>query len=152
VIWSVLRRPMVIAIILGAVFAALNLPMPATLDKVFSMLAVSASSLALFFIGGALVGLPFRGNRGLAAFIALGKLVVFPAMAFALLLLAPTIGLPLLDRHMQVILILSAAMPMISIYAILCQDAGTEGLASLALLGTTAASFVTLSALLVWLL
>jgi len=48
-----------------------------------------------------------------------------------------------------VALILSAAMPMFGIYTVMAQDYGHEGLASIALLGATAASFFTLSGLLI---
>jgi hypothetical protein len=47
--------------------------------------------------------------------------------------------------------VLSAAMPMLGIYALLAQRHGHQGFAAAALLGTTAASFLSLSGLL-WLM
>jgi malonate transporter len=44
--------------------------------------------------------------------------------------------------------VLTAASPMFGIYPILAQKHGHDGLAAAALLGTTAASFFTISALL----
>ena len=46
--------------------------------------------------------------------------------------------------------VLTAAMPMLGIYPILAHKHGHEGLAAAALLGTTAASFVSISTML-WL-
>lgn len=46
--------------------------------------------------------------------------------------------------------LLSAAMPMFGIYTIFAQEAGHEGMASIAQLAATVLAFFTLNALLVW--
>ena len=108
------------------------------------MLAASASALALFVIGGSLVGLPLIGNRALAMQITVGKLFLHPAMVFVALLVLGT-GL---SPELQAAVILSAAMPIFTIYTVFAMEHGREGVASLALLGTTVGAFVTLTLLL----
>ncbi|MEJ2037244.1 MAG: hypothetical protein P8X69_14905 [Maritimibacter sp.] len=55
--------------------------------------------------------------------------------------------MPLSD-DLRIAVILAAAMPMFTIYTVFSQEAGHEGVASIALLGATAASFLTLNLLL----
>jgi hypothetical protein len=118
------------------------------ITRLMEVLAASSSALALFVIGGSLVGLPIVGQRALAAQIVLGKLMVSPALTALVLFTLPLIGMPPLSGDMAVAVILATAMPMFGIYTLLAQDYGHEGIASIALLGATAGAFVTLSALL----
>lgn len=145
---SILKRPMVIALIAGFVWMLTGLHIPPTANRLLDMLAASSSALALFVIGGSLVGLPLRGDAPLATQIGLGKLILHPALVFAAAAILPLIGLPAVTGDMHTALIISAAIPMFGIYTVLSQEYGHEGLASIALLGATAASFFTLSALL----
>ena len=145
---SILKRPLFLGLLLGLLIVLSGLSVPPPAVRLLDLLAASASALALFAIGGALFGLPVKGNRGFAAQIVVGKLLLHPAMVAAAALLLPMIGLPLLDTDMRIAAILSAAMPMFLIYTVFALDYGQEGVASLALLGATLASFVTLSILL----
>lgn len=146
--WSILKRPMVIALILGFALMLSGLQLPSGVNRLMGMLAASSSALALFVIGGSLVSLPMRGDAPLAAQITIGKLILHPALVFAAAALLPTLGLPALTGDMHTALILSAAIPMFTIYTVLSQEYGYEGLASIALLAATTASFFTLSILL----
>lgn len=148
---SVLKRPMVIGLIAGFALMLSGLELPDAANRLLDMLAASSSALALFVIGGSLVGLPMKGNTGLATQITLGKLVLHPALVFGAAILLPMLGLPAVTGDMHTALILSAAMPMFGIYTVLAQEYGHEGLASIALLSATTAAFFTLSALLGWL-
>ena len=148
IILGVLRRPMVIGLMLGLLVMLSGLPLPQMVTRLMEVLAASSSAIALFVIGGSLVGLPIVGQRALAAQIVLGKLLISPALTASLLLMLPLIGWPMLSGDMAVAVILSTAMPMFGIYTLLAQDYGHEGLASLALLGATAGAFFTLSTLL----
>lgn len=152
IVLGVLRRPMVVALLLGLAASVLKIPLPEPLTRTASLFAASASALALFTIGGSLVGLPFKGHRALAALTAAGKLVLHPAMAALALVMATSLGLPPLSRDMAAALILSAAIPMFSIYAVFAAELGHEGMASLAQVTATGASFITLSVLMLWLL
>lgn len=148
IIIGVLRRPMVIGLLLGLMVMLTGLPMPQMVTKLMDVLAASSSAIALFVIGGSLVGLPIVGQRALAAQIVFGKLLIHPALTAGVLFALPMIGLPLVSGDMAVAVLLSTAMPMFGIYTLLAQDYGHEGIASIALLGATAGAFFTLSALL----
>lgn len=148
ILLGVLRRPMVIGLLLGVAVMLSGLAVPLMVTRLMDVLAASSSAIALFVIGGSLVGLPIMGQRALAVQIVIGKLFVHPAMTALVLVLLSLAGMPLLTGDMAVAVILSTAMPMFGIYTLLAQDYGHEGIASLALLGATAGAFVTLSVLL----
>ncbi|SFO92306.1 AEC family transporter [Tranquillimonas alkanivorans] len=148
ILLGVVRRPFVIGLFVGLAVSLSGLPVPAPVGRLADILAASASALALFVIGGSLVGLPMRGNWALAVQIAAGKLMAHPALTALALLALPLVGLPLLPEPLAAVAILSAAMPMLGIYAIFAQPYGHEGVASMALLVTTAGAFVTLTVLL----
>lgn len=145
---SVLKRPMVIGLLAGLLASALQVPVPDVVDRLFTMIAASASALSLIVIGGSLVGLPLRGNRLLATQIASAKLFLHPALVFVAAVSLPLIGLPTLSPQMFAAVILSAAISMFGIYTVLAQEHGQEGLASIAMLIATSGAFFTLSALL----
>ncbi|MBV0913617.1 AEC family transporter [Anianabacter salinae] len=142
-----LRRPFVIGLIAGLVVSLLRVNLPEPVLRLTSLLGASASALALVVIGGTLYGLPVRGDLGLATVIALGKLVLHPLCVMMFAVLFTSFGLPL-SPEMRAAAILSAAMPMLSIYPVLAQPYGHEGIASIALLLATAGAFVTLTVLL----
>jgi malonate transporter and related proteins len=147
-----LKRPMVIALFAGLAVSLMGLPIPGPLERLLSMLASAAAALSLIAIGGALVGLPLHGNRSLAAQIAVGKLLLHPALVALVAALITLTGVAALPPDLHVALILSAAMPMFGIYVVLAQEQCLEGAASLAMLTATSGAFVTLNALLYWLI
>ena len=81
----------------------------------------------------------------------MGKLILHPLLTWGVLVALQTLGMPPLAPALHTGLLITAACPMFGIYPILAQRHGEEGLAAAALLGTTVASFFTISALL-WLL
>ncbi len=151
IFWGVLTRPMVLGLLLGLAVSLLQIPVPDPVTRLVQMLAASASALALVVIGGSLVGLPLKGNRGIATQIAAGKLLLHPALVAATAAVLMGAGVVVLPAELHVAVILSAAMPIIGIYPVLAQEHGQQGIAALALLGATALSFITLSGLLHWL-
>lgn len=148
---GVLKRPMIIGLLLGLFVSILQIPIPDMADRLFTMLAASASALSLIVVGGSLVGLQMSGNRARAFQVAIGKLLVHPTLVAMAAMVLPFFGLMALTPDMYVAVILSAAMPMFGIYTVLAQDLGLEGPASIALLAATALAFFTLSILLIWL-
>ncbi|MGH1575670.1 AEC family transporter [Planktotalea sp.] len=149
--WGILKRPMIIGLLLGVFVSVFQVPMPDAFTRLLQMLSASASAVALVVIGGSLVGLPLKGNRAFASQIAAAKLVLHPAVMGLVLLLFTGTGIVYLPAELQVAVILSAAMPMFSIYPVLAQEYGQEGVASIAMLVATAFAFLTLSGLLLWL-
>ncbi len=147
ILWGVLKRPMVIGLLLGLAVSLAQIPMPSAATNLFQMLAASASALSLVVIGGSLAGLSLRGNHWKAAQVALGKIILHPALV-ALTVLGVTAAGIALPADLQVAVILSAAMPMFGIYTVLAQEHGHQGMASIAMLIATALGFFTLSGLL----
>jgi len=144
---GVVKRPLVIGMALGLLVSLSGLVLPEPLERLVTLVSASAAALALVVIGGSLVGLPMKGNRGLAGQIVAGKLLVMPAATVLVLLALGTYGVTL-PPDLKTAVILTAALPMIAAYSVFAQEAGHEGLASLAQVGATGLSFVTLNALL----
>lgn len=145
------RNPMIVAIFAGFLVALLDIRLPEVLTRTVSLFSAASSGLALFIIGGTLVGLEIRGLRRQVSLIAAGKLLLHPLAVLVAIWLLPVLGLPAVEGELRAAAVLSAAMPMLGIYSILAQRHGHEGFTAAALLATTAASFVSLSGIL-WLM
>jgi predicted permease len=149
---EVIRKPMVLGFLAGISVSALGIPLPEPFSRFVAMLATATAGLALFFIGGSLVNLPMKGNVAMAVQIAGSKLMLHPALATGAAAALVWVGLPGLSADWRTALILSAAMPMFGVYALIAQEAGHQGLAAIALLAATVGAFFTVSGLLVMLL
>ncbi len=140
---NLLRNPLILAILAGFMCALLGLHLPDVLARTVQIVATASSPLALFVIGGTLVGLQLGGVRRDLAWVALGKLILHPLAVLALLwLLPPSMQI---DPTLRTAAVVFAAMPMLSIYPMLAQKYQLEGFTAAALLVTTVASFVTIS-------
>lgn len=155
VLWQtvlrLLKNPMIIGILAGTLVAAMGWKLPQVVERTVSLFSLASGPLALFVIGGSLVGLEVRGMRSDVARIALGKLILHPLAVLLAVLALPYLGFAELDATFRTAAVLSAAMPMIGIYAILAQRHGHDAVSAAALLATTVASFFSLSILL-WVL
>lgn len=142
------RNPMVMAIVVGVLFSLTGLRLPDMAGRAVTLFAAANSAVALFVVGGALVGTSLHGLLGKAAPITVGKLVGHPLAVFAAAWLAVRLGLPAMEPHLLTGAVLAAAMPMLGVYTILAQRYGQEEQSAAALLLTTVVSFFTLSGLL----
>lgn len=140
------RNPFILAMAAGVAWALVGVPLPVPVAKAVDMLSQASAPVALFCIGGTLAGLSLRGLGADIAFIVGGKLVLHPLCVAACIALSPGS-----DRHLATAAILNAAMPMFSIYPLLSQKFGQEGMSAAALVAATTTSFFTISALL-WML
>ena len=151
VVWQSLkalaRNPMLWGVVAGLAASAVGLRVPEPVSRTLQLVAQASGALSLLVIGGSLVGLHTQGTLRTVAQISVGKLVLHPLA----MLLVLTWLVPVPDPALHRAALLSCAMPMLGIYAILSQRHGHEGVSSAALLVTTVASFFTLSALLWWL-
>jgi len=137
------RNPMILAIFAGFVVSLLEIKLSEPLVRTVNMLAMASTALALFVIGGSLVGLKVRSVLGSALVIAAGKLLLHPLAVLAMLwLFAPV------DPQLRMAAIIFASMPMMSIYPILAQKYGHEGFCAAAVLVATLGSFLTVSGVL----
>lgn len=146
VLLGVVRRPLVIGIGLGLVVSLAGISLPGPVERLVTLISASAAALALLVIGGSLVGLPIKGKRVLAGQIVAGKLLFMPAATALMLWGVGAFGVTL-PPDLVTAVILTAAMPMFAVYSVFAQEAGHAGLASLAQVGATTLSFVTLNAL-----
>jgi predicted permease len=144
---NVLRNPMIWGVVAGFAFSLSGLQMPAPVGRTVDLFAQASAVLALFVIGGSLVGLQARGLQATVLPIALGKLVLHPLAMWAVLVWL----VPIEDPALRAAALLTGAMPMLGIYTILNQRHGHGTVSAAALLVTTVLSFFTLSVLL-WLL
>jgi predicted permease len=140
------RNPMIWGIAVGFLFSLGGWHLPEAVQKSVNILAASTGAISLFVIGGSLAGIHAHGMKRDVIAIAAGKLLLHP-----LLVLAVVLVLPPMAHELQVAAVVMAAVPMLGIYPILAQKHGHDTMAAGAQLGTTVASFFTLTALL-WLL
>lgn len=139
-------NPLILAISAGIVVSVSGVALPAPMLRAVGLLANASTAVALFVIGGTLVGLKARGVVGEALPIVIAKLTMHPLAVGVLIML-----LPPFEPKLQLAAIAYAGMPMLSIYPIIAQRYGREGLCAATLLVTMLASFLTISAML-WLL
>lgn len=140
------RSPLILAIVAGCLFAILGLHLPAPLARAVSMVADASAPVALFAIGGTLVGLELTGIVGEIAQVSLAKLLLHPLAVLAVMQVIPVAD-PSLSRAGLVF----AAIPMMSVYPIIGHRYGEERFCAAALLAATTISFATISAVL-WLI
>jgi hypothetical protein len=138
------KSPIVLAIVAGLVFALTHLDLPGPLARAIEMLAGASAPTALFYIGGTLVGLHVGALAGQVAAVTLGKLVLHPLAVLAALLVVGPVAPPL-----QIAAVLLACAPMLSIYPILGQKYGQQGVAAASLLVCTVAAFASMGAV-IW--
>lgn len=143
---SVLTQPMVLAIILALALNAVGVTLPEVLDRSVRLLAQASSGVALFAIGGLLVGLRLGGMLTDVAFSLVGKLVAMPAIAWALVLGLEAIGLPPMPDELKSAAIITAALPTYSIFPAFAARHGEEGWATASTMAGTVVSFLTISA------
>ncbi len=131
---GLLRNPVILSIALGALFAGLELPIPAPIERFLSFLGNAAGPTALFALGGTLARLKIGGQLFAVAFgITAAKLFIYPALVW--LVLGSWLAL---DPFWVICGVLLAAMPTATNAYLLAQrqEVGAEE-ASAAVLFTT---------------
>lgn len=150
--WRLVKTPMILAIAAGVATSLLGLGVPAVAERTVTMFANATTALALFTIGGTLVGQQARGRLAALSPLVVGKLLVHPALvaalAYGVTAAAPHLGLPTLDPTLRAAAIVSAAAPTISIFPILAARHGEADTMSAAAFLCTLCSVVSLTAVL----
>ncbi|GAA0765688.1 AEC family transporter [Ideonella azotifigens] len=137
---QLVRTPLIVAMALGVLFSLTGLTLPDLLMRPLQMMAVVASPVSLFVIGGSLHGAKLEGQRSAMGAVMLGKLVMHPmAVALAFWLL------PAVSPELRNAGLMLAAAPMLSIYPMMALRYHWEGFCAAVLLITTLASFITAS-------
>ncbi len=152
-------NPMPWAILLGALSSAVQLELPAPVSQTLGMLADAASPVALFTIGAVLVRSQILTARGHAEPLhlrdylpmAVLKLLVHPLLVLLVGSAAIYLGAPL-GKFALMVMVLVAALPSASNVAMLAEKFEADsGRIARIILVTTAASFLTFSAIVSWL-
>ena len=138
-----IKNPMILGMFFGLAFSLSGLRAPTPFMKAVDMLAVSASPVALFVIGGNLAGSRVGGLLKDVAVIVVGKLLLHPLLVLAMLLWLP--GMPPMRPEIMAAAILFASMPMLSVYPIFGMRYGLETACSAVVVGATVMSFFTIS-------
>lgn len=150
-----LSNPLPWAIALGGLFSVIGLTLPGPADTVVRMLADAASPVALFTIGAVLhrAGRHAHTRTPAAQYlpVALVKLIVHPALVFALAAAAHSLGVALTAFQVGV-MTLAAALPSASNVSLLAERYGADnGRIARIILSSTALAFVSFT-LLAWML
>ncbi|MAC45780.1 AEC family transporter [Oceanospirillum beijerinckii] len=143
---QLLKNPIIIAIALGVLCSLLSIQLPPVVTKVVDMFAVTVGGVALFTIGGILVGIKVRGMMQDIGILVAAKLILHPACIFLMMLLMPP-----MDPVFQGVALVLACMPMFSIFAVIGQRYNMGSLCAAVLLPATLFSFLTIN-IMVWLL
>lgn len=138
------RNPLVIALVAALVFRLAGLGLPDQARQTLDLLAKMSAPAALMVVGATLATLRLERQVGGIAMIVAGKLVLHPLCTYGAL----TVVTGDVSSRFAAGATVFAAMPMISVYPILCQRVGLKTVAASALLAATIGATVSIS---VWL-
>lgn len=139
---NLLKNPVILAIILGMGCVLLELRLPNALNQILEMLGKTASPIALFVIGGSLVGIGLKAVDLQSLVLVLFKIVLMPLTIFGLLSVLPNVS-----REMLYAGTLLAALPMPIAFGIFGQTYGLNEKALTPLMLSTLCGFAVISAL-----
>ena len=142
---GLLKNPMVMAIVAGLLWSALQLPIPTPVSEFLDLLAAAATPGALFAIGASLASKAAERLQ-IATWLSFCKLLLHPALvAIALLILFPV------DDYTAAVVISAAALPVAGNVYILAQHYGVAPhRASAAIFISTVFSIVTVSVIIAY--
>lgn len=148
-LWGVLANPLPWAILLGSGLSASQWALPQAIDALLTLLAQSASPVALFTLGCVLAR-SYRQSRDHpstrrsdVSILAALKLLVHPAWVWCTGQVLMAVGLPL-TPFSAMVLVLMAALPSASNVPMLAERFGADaGRLARVVMFTTAAAFVT---------
>lgn len=139
---NLLKNPVILAIILGMGCVLLELRLPNALNQILEMLGKTASPIALFVIGGSLVGIGLKAVDLQSLLLVLFKIVLMPLTIFGLLSVLPNVS-----REMLYAGTLLAALPMPIAFGIFGQTYGLNEKALTPLMLSTLCGFAVISVL-----
>jgi len=142
---GLLKNPMIVSISLGFAWSASRLPIPAPMNDFLGLLGAAATPGALFAIGASLADKSAE-RMVIAGWLSFAKLVLHPlAVAITALMVFSVAPYP------AAVMIAAAALPVAGNVFILAQHYGiAPHRASAAILISTAASILTVSAVIAW--
>lgn len=142
---QVLRNPIILGILFGVISSYYGIQLPHPVTKVIDLFAATVSGIALFAIGGLLVGIRIGSVLPDISTVLPGKLILHPLMVLLVFGF-----LPEMEPLMMASAIILASMPMFGIYPIIAQQYGLGSTCAAILVPTTMFSFISLS-IVIWL-
>lgn len=139
---TLVKNPIFMGVVFGIIFAAFKIKIPHQLDQVLLMLGQTASPLALFAIGGGIVGLSLKYVNLQSVYLVISSNLIFPLLVF--------LGLTYLTDVSQEMIYtgtIIASLPMPTIFAMLGQAYGLSEKTLTPLLMSTIVGFVVMSGL-----
>lgn len=145
-LFTLLKNPLFMGVMLGILFAVFQIKIPLYLDQVLALLGQAASPLALFAIGGGIVGMSVKFINTQSIYLVASSNFIMPLFVF--------LGLSYLtDASQEMIYVgtIIASLPMPTIFGILGQAYGLNEKALTPLLMSTVFGFlVTIGLITVW--
>lgn len=138
--FNLLKNPVIIAIFVGMSCILLGIHLPSNLGQALELLGKTASPLALFAIGGSLVGIDITAVNLQSVLLAMLKVILMPSVIFALFLVTPNVS-----REMLYAGTLIAALPMPIAFGIFGQAYGLNERALTPLMMSTIIGFIGVS-------
>lgn len=132
-----LKNPLFVSVILGISCAIFQIKIPFYIDQVLAMIGQTASPLALFTIGGGMVGLTLKYVNLQSMYLVISSNIIMPLLVF--------LGLTYLTDVSQEMIYagtIIAALPMPTIFGILGQSYGLNDRAITPLLMSTIVGFI----------
>lgn len=132
-----LKNPLFVSVILGISCAIFQIKIPFYIDQVLAMIGQTASPLALFTIGGGMVGLTLKYVNLQSMYLVISSNIIMPLLVF--------LGLTYLTDVSQEMIYagtIIAALPMPTIFGILGQAYGLNDRAITPLLMSTIVGFI----------
>ncbi|MBC7138452.1 MAG: AEC family transporter [Defluviimonas sp.] len=143
---GLLRNPMIMSMLAGLAWSGLRLPMPAPLAEFTQILGAAATPGALFAIGASLAARRGAERPGPAVWLSAAKLVLHPAAVAVAALWVFNV-----EPYAAGVMIAAAALPVAGNVYILAHHYGVaQARVSAAILISTAASIVTVPAVIAW--
>ena len=139
---NVIKNPVILSILFGVICIILNIHLPAYVVQALEMLGKTASPIALFVIGGSLVGMSLKAVNVQSVMLVGFKVLLMPLIIFVLLSILPNVS-----QEMRYAGTLLAALPMPIVFGILGQNYGLNDKALTALMLSTILGFIVLSGL-----
>ena len=147
---TLFKNPLFLSVVLGMSCAIFQVQIPQTLDQVFAMLGQTASPLALFIIGGGMVGLTIQSVNLQTVYLVVSKNIAMPILVYLGLSYFTDLEQKMIYAGTLIAALLHcciAALPMPSIFGIFGQIYGLNEKALTPLMISTIFSFVVISVL-----
>ncbi|WP_151793123.1 AEC family transporter [Acinetobacter nosocomialis] len=139
---NLIKNPVIIAILVGMSCILLGIHLPSKLGQALELLGRTASPLALFAIGGSLVGIGITAVNLQSVLLAGFNVILMPVVIFGLFLLLPNVSQEMLYAGTLI-----AALPMPIAFGIFGQAYGLNERALTPLMISTIIGFIGVSGL-----